>query len=129
MPRVAKKLRVGGWSPEPAPTPEAPQKVSPAAQSSSLAYKNLAAAVASQTPPTAKSAADHTNEQTPRTGRAAHDDSLVIAELGHDAGQPGGIVQCLLLQRLRLRLGLGLGLAPVSGTNALLPGPSAPVAG
>ena len=109
---MAKKLRVGGWSPEPAPTPEAPQKVSPAAQSSSLAYKNLAAAVASQTPPTAKSAADHTNEQTPRTGRAAHDDSLVIAELGHDAGQPGVIVQCLRLRlRLRLQLWLRLRLA------------------
>ena len=42
------------------------------------------------------------------TSRAAHDDSLVIAELGHDAGQPGVIVQCLQL-RLRLRLRLGLG--------------------
>ena len=31
--------------------------------------------------------------------RAAHDDSLVIAELGHDAGQPGVIVQCLRLAR------------------------------
>ena len=47
--------------------------------------------IASQSPPTTQ-----TSKRRAAVTRT-HDDSLVIAELGHDAGQPGGIVHCLLL--------------------------------
>ena len=132
MPQVAREAK-GGWvvGASPVPRAPAPQKVSPAAQGSSLAYyKNLAAAVASQSRCTL-----HHGE----TGR--RDATVSLWCFGRQVARRLSSAQtsnCLRLARggrplagwhppewsiqPRGRSGAAAAPAPVSGTNVLLSG-------